>query len=64
MFDAIGVPHRPPALRIEILVDKMKMDKKASGDMLTVPVPTRLGEPVLERLSFAALSELVSEFPI
>jgi len=57
----LGLPTRPPPLSPALLLGAMRVDKKARGDILLVPVAVRAGQVVLAELPVRDLTELLPE---
>jgi 3-dehydroquinate synthase len=61
LLAALGLPARPPALSREAELAAMRLDKKADGSNLRLPVPARAGHVVVVDLPVAALADLLPE---
>lgn len=59
LLAGLGLPIAPPELPRERVVDAMRLDKKAQGDMLIVPVPASIGQMRLIELPAERLPELM-----
>lgn len=60
LLAALGLPVRLPGFDRGRVLAAMRVDKKARGDMLVVPVPVRAGASRLVRVPLATLGDLLS----
>ncbi|MBW2254736.1 MAG: 3-dehydroquinate synthase [Deltaproteobacteria bacterium] len=61
LLHRLGLPTEPPTLPRDRLLGAMRVDKKARGDILLVPVAVRAGQAVLAELPVQDLIELLPE---
>lgn len=59
----LGLPATTPAVDPAAVARAAAVDKKATGDTVTVPLPVRAGVYTLRPVPLARLAELVSELP-
>jgi 3-dehydroquinate synthetase len=58
---ALELPVEVPPVSMNDMVDAMRVDKKARGDILTIPVSSEVGSASLFSLPVSRLPELVAE---
>ena len=63
LLTRLGLPTRPPRASRERLLAAIRMDKKAHGDMLALPIPVRAGHIALLDVPVAEVGELFPEGP-
>lgn len=61
LFARLGLQVDFPKMDATTLQDKMALDKKATADIIVLPVPRGVGDVELVRLPFERLAELVPE---
>jgi shikimate kinase/3-dehydroquinate synthase len=57
----LGLPSAPPAFPAGAALEAMRLDKKAAGGNLSMPVPVRAGVAAVVRVQASALPELLAE---